>query len=212
MPHCFARIGAAHHLLQNANDMHRAIWSLYPDYGGERPRLLYRVENWNVRALRDSGELAPVLVLAPDPPNADGNPDVTVLGSKPFTPAIREGDVLAFSLVAHPTRSAINAARVGVESREEWTRGTRVYIVGEEERLRWLGRQLEPVARLLEARVVEAKDIYFRKPNNFGSYKTCRMSGVLEVRDPVAFVRLVEGGFGKGKAYGCGLMTLGRPS
>ena len=212
MPHCFARIGAAHHLLRNANDMHRAIWSLYPDYGGERPRLLYRVENWDAAALRDSGDLAPVLVLAPDPPADNGNPDITILDAKPFTPSIAEGAVLSFSVVALQTRSAINAAVVGTQPRAEWTRGSRVYLVGEEDRRRWLSRQLEPIARLLEARVIEAKDIYFAKASASGWYKTCRMFGLLEVRDPEAFIRLLEKGFGKGKAYGCGLMTIGRPS
>ena len=35
--------------------------------------------------------------------------------------------------------------------------------------------------------------------------------GVLEVTDPDALRRALTHGIGRGKAYGCGLMTLARP-
>ena len=35
--------------------------------------------------------------------------------------------------------------------------------------------------------------------------------GVLEVTEPEALRRVLTHGIGRGKAYGCGLMTLARP-
>lgn len=209
----FARVGAARGLLRNAHEMHRALWSLYPDYGGERPRMLYRVENWDARALRDDDDLAPVLVLAPDAPSGSTTEgDISVFGVKPFAPNLREGAVLAFSIVAHPTRAALDTMRPSTEAKSEWKRGSRIFISTDAGRREWLARQLAPAARLLEARVTDARSIYFAKPTDSGSYRSCRMSGLIEVQDPAALVKLIGKGLGKGKAYGCGLLTLGRPS
>jgi CRISPR system Cascade subunit CasE len=41
-------------------------------------------------------------------------------------------------------------------------------------------------------------------------FSTLDLDGVLEVTEPEAFVAAVRRGFGKAKAFGCGLMLLRR--
>lgn len=211
MPSWFARFGVSPSLLRNAHDMHGAIWRLYPAYEEGRPRLLYRVEDWDVRKLRDERRRVPVLVLAPDPPNPDGHDGIELYGSKPFTPTLKEGSVLAFALVAHPTRTVRAEPDDPSRPKSEWTRGRRVWITSESERRAWLARQLEPAAELVEARVLEERRVRFAKPSAASLYAACKLYGLLRVTDAAALVALIERGIGSGKAYGCGLLTLARP-
>ena len=58
---------------------------------------------------------------------------------------------------------------------------------------------------------VERNLVEFRRGNDLVRLSIATFEGVLEVSDPQALRHAVVNGIGRGKAYGCGLLTLARP-
>jgi CRISPR system CASCADE complex protein casE len=58
---------------------------------------------------------------------------------------------------------------------------------------------------------VERSLVEFRRGNGLVRLSIATFEGVLEVSDPQALRHAVVSGIGRGKAYGCGLLTLARP-
>lgn len=189
---------------------HRLVWSLMPPDAGAARDFLWREE-------------APgrFLMLSSRRPEASALFD---LDSKPFEPSLEPGDRLRFRLRANPTTAR----------REPGRRGSRADVVMHalhpvpkgaqraEQRPElivsagtgWLARTgqrhgFEPELGTL------AVDGYRRlriprgqgKPIHLG---TLEYEGVLTVRDPAAFLAGLAAGFGRGRAFGCGLMLIRR--
>ena len=57
---------------------------------------------------------------------------------------------------------------------------------------------------------VERSLVEFRRGNGLVRLSIATFEGVLEVSDPQALRHAVVNGIGRGKAYGCGLLTLAR--
>jgi CRISPR system Cascade subunit CasE len=195
-----ARPAAAHHL----------VWSLFADGPDRRRDFLWREEA--------PGQF---MTLSRRPPvNVEGLFD---LDAQPFAPMLVPGDRLGFTLRANPVvaRAAAPGQRgkrhdvvmnvlksVATGQRAE-ARPDAVVTAGRA----WLARQGATHGFRPESEI--AVDGYDRvvvpretgKPAIFG---VLDISGVLTVTDPVRFLAAQAAGFGRARAYGCGLMLIRR--
>jgi CRISPR system Cascade subunit CasE len=163
-----------------------------------------------------------LLILAPERPSFERMPwEVRDLrcapAAKPFAPVLREGDRLAFRLLARPgKRHASGEAK-----------GKRQDLRTDEERLDWLRRKGETsgfrvvscgLTLLTYGAVKEDGGLSRARRKVDGrwvtergtSFQAVRFDGELVVVDPAAFVASLPEGFGPGKAYGFGLLTVAR--
>jgi CRISPR system Cascade subunit CasE len=189
---------------------HRLVWALFADHA-DRPRdFLWREE-----------APARFLILSHRPSeNPDGLFDVD---SQPFAPSLAVGDRLGFALRANPviarpaalgTRGrrhdvVMDALRPLPKSQRATARLTAVAEAGRA----WLDRQgaqhgFRPVGTI-------AVDGYqrMRLPRGGKSaivFGQLDLEGVLEVSDPARFVAALAHGFGRARAFGCGLMLIRR--
>jgi len=81
------------------------------------------------------------------------------------------------------------------------------------DQLAWLERQGERQGfRLLEVDVIPSPNVFGTKQKGQSPVRltTALYQGTLEVTDPSTFVKAVQQGIGRGKSYGCGLLSLAR--
>ena len=194
------RTAASHHL----------IWSLFADDADRRRDFLWR-------------ELQPghFMALSRRPPTDPH--ELFELDSQPFAPALAVGDRLGFTLRANPV-----VARVDVPGQ----RGKRHDVVMDQlhrspgtDRATarpdavltagraWLARQGEMHGfSLVGDTAVDGYD-RVRVPREGGKpavFGVLDISGVLQVQEPVAFLAQLSQGFGRARAFGCGLMLIRR--
>ncbi len=197
---------------QQVGASHRLLWSLYAD-GPDRQRdFLWR----QTRA----GEF--LTLGSRVPVDTHG---LFELEYKPFAPALAPGDRLDFSLRVNATVSrppvrgqrgvrhdvVMNALHALPQEARAEARHAAMQVAGRD----WLIRQGETYGFVLCGdtvvdgydRVVMPRQI--GRPAVFG---VLDISGVLEVTDPERFLAKLAQGFGKGKAFGCGLMLIRRVS
>lgn len=203
---------------------HRLVWSLFGGDVTQRRDFLWREDK-----PRGEEERTGFLILAArEPRDPHGLFD---LEWRDFAPLLSVGDRLGFVLRANPTvqpgapRGAPRPPRSDVvmhalrdlppgEARAA-ARPDRVREAGSA----WLTRQgeqagftLEPDRLLVEGYETwrlprEAEDGKALKPV---AYSTVDFSGVLRVEEPERFVGALARGFGRAKAFGCGLMLIRR--
>lgn len=196
---------------------HRLVWSLMSDDPGRTRDFLWREERPGA-----------FLILAPRPADAEGS--LFEVKSKPWEPTLRAGDRLGFMLRANPTVARSAGARIpgkrGVRGKRhdivmdalydvapgtraaqradavvavgrQWLtqQGTRVGFAPEPDTLRIDGYDTVRIPRSGE------------KPVAFGQLD---FEGVMKVTDPTLFLAAVVTGFGRARAFGCGLMLLRR--
>lgn len=206
-----ARIGTAHRLL----------WTLFADHPDRKRDFLWREEG--------GVDLVPgrasFLILSARPPmDAHGLFEVE---TKDFAPALVPGDRLAFSLRANPV-----VTRPGPPGPNGRPRRIRHDVVmhrlkplpqGERAAPRrsamaaagtaWLQAQGERHGfALVGALQVDGYDqrLIRRKSGKPVRFSVLDLDGLLEVREPKTFLAALAQGFGKAKAWGCGLMLIRR--
>ena len=190
---------------------HRLVWSLMSDGPARARDFLWREEQQGA-----------FLILSPRPAMQDGG--LFDVESKPWAPQLRRGDRLGFLLRANPTVSRSTAA--GVRGKRHDVVMDALNPVPKAERAGrrqqavvdagrdWLIRQglragFSPDAGALRIDGYDTVRVprQGNKPVEFGRLE---FEGVLEVSDPGLFVPAVEGGFGRARAVGCGLMLVRR--
>ena len=203
---------------------HRLIWSLFPGNQYERDFL------W-----RSAGGGRFYILSARKPRHS---PLFLPLQSKPFAPVLSAGDRLGFLLRVNPTRAVRSANREFTRSGggRALARGRRVDIVVHAMRQHGKASDVLPAGTRLEIAQIAARnwldvqgkqhgfaleqflvdDYRTLKPNRFqgaqANIGVLDLSGVLAVRDPLPFTRALIAGFGRAKAFGCGLMLVRRIS
>ena len=203
-------------LLQHGGGIHSLIWSLFAGDNDQKRDFLYRQVNQKCFYLF-SGRC---------PKDQHGLFDI--LPPKPFEPVIKKGDQLGFMLRANPVKGRSEKGRksgndvvmhalhrVPQEQRAK-ERQRLVWSAGYE----WLVQQgLQAGFKLAlegkEARRCLHIDGYKqhfiprrrRKPISFSSLD---FEGRLIVEDPERFLEALHSGFGRAKAFGCGLMLVRR--
>lgn len=186
---------------------HNLLWSVFAD-GPDRSRdFLWREE-------KDGSFLT---LSARAPLQTDLFAPHRVQG---FAPVLTPGNRLGFQLRCNATRAKKGGARVDVvmdalhglpaDSRAE--QRMRVATV---EGAAWLSRQGEKAGfRVLEAEAADYSTVVL--PGHRGPRKgqpqfgILDLSGVIEITDPAAFLAQLPLGFGRAKAFGCGLMLIRR--
>ena len=197
---------------------HRLIWALFAD--GDHRDFLWRSEG--------QGRF---LILSARPPAADGAGLFDPPEVKDFAPDLRPGDRLGFVLRANATR----ARKTGPDPK---ARGARVDVVMDALHALPPGRQADDRrnARMAAAEGAgrdwlagqgakagfdlqhfEAADYsVVPLPAHTGpregqpQFGVTEMTGRLMLADPAAFTSQIIRGFGRAKAFGCGLMLIRR--
>ena len=199
-----ARSTMARTWIANPYRVHQRLLMAFP---AQPPgRLLFRIEDkWTpLRLLVQSGIEAdwsrafaehPVLCQLPL--------------QKSFTPRYREGEVLRFLLRANPTKR-LPSGRPG-----ERVDGARVGLSREDDQRDWMLRKGAAAGfRPLDFRVRQVGTVRSHKTPSKDrgrqSHLVVEFEGMLEVADPDVLTKAVEHGIGTAKAYGNGLLSLGR--
>lgn len=204
-----ARIGAAH----------RLVWSLFAGDPDAKRHFLYREMN------PQQGRPGRVefMILSREPPrDALGLFDVE---SRPFEAKLAPGDRLGFSLRANPTvdrrAGRVTAARSDVvmdklyaTPKAERAEGRRVAI--QLAGCSWLEQQGQSHGFALhrpdETLRIDGYNRITLQRRRAGpiTFSSLDIDGVLIVRDPGRFLTKLASGFGRAKAFGCGLMLIRR--
>lgn len=186
---------------------HRLIWSCFAgDPTAVRDFL------W-----RDMGQ--EFLVLSPHKPG--GSALFEAPEARDFAPDLRAGDRLGFVLRANATRTVIEDdgrkrhRDVVMEALNPVPKGARAEVrmeLAQTAGATWLAGQGSRAgfgvirADVTAYRVLEPPALGRRRPR-FG---VIDLEGVIEVSDPAAFLARLGQGFGRAKAFGCGLMLIRR--
>jgi CRISPR system Cascade subunit CasE len=184
--------------LGDAHKMHQRIMHAFPDdVEGRSPR-----EDWHIlfRHERDSDV---VLVQSAIEPDWSMLPSgyLSHIQTKPLNLDVGicpVGRVFQFRLRANPSK------------RDNQTRKT-VGFYRRADQLAWLERQGDRCGfRLHGVDVIPSPNVFGRKQGNPGPIRitTALYQGVLEVVDPDRLVSAIGQGIGRGKSYGCGLLSL----
>ncbi|WP_039727685.1 type I-E CRISPR-associated protein Cas6/Cse3/CasE [Leptolyngbya iicbica] len=187
--------------LSNAHKFHQRIMQAFPDEESrDRPR-----EDWHI-LFRQEPDSDIVLVQSEIEPDWSKLPDGYLRKSsepKPFNlspEVLSAGNVFQFRLRANPSK------------RDSKTKKT-VGFYRRPDQLAWLERQGDRCGfRLLTADVVPSPNVFGRKQQGAAPIRiaTALFQGVLEVTAPEPFLSTVQHGLGRGKSYGCGLLSLAR--
>jgi CRISPR system Cascade subunit CasE len=202
---------------------HRLLWTLFADQPDRRRDFLWREEG--------AGGAVPgrtsFLVLSARRP-VDGH-GLFALESKPFEPALAPGDRLAFTLRANPvvTRAdprtgkarrhdvVMDHLRQLLDTPRAEARLTAAFDAGRE----WFAGQGDRAGfRLVrdDEGVSLRADGYDQLRIDRGRrgkpirFSVLDLAGALEVTVPELFLDTLYRGFGKAKAFGCGLMLIRR--
>lgn len=188
---------AARHELSDRYELHRSLLSAFPERLSNDERVLYRVEQARRRAV------ATVLVQSQSSPDWNKAQKLNEAGYlcqppdlREFEFQAREGMWLRFRLQANPT---VKRA------------GRRHAIYAEDELLRWLGRKSHAHGFTVEAqdvRVAKLGKFYGKKRQQ--TWHAVQFEGFLRITEPGAFVAGLRDGIGSAKAFGFGLLSLGR--
>ena len=182
--------------------MHQWLWALFP--AGQERQFLYRREEMQ-GAFR-------FFVLSQQPPAQN---DIFDIECRSFAPALSAGQILRFSLRANPTicksgkrhdllMEAKHQMRGRIDSRDIWQHQ-------QQTAQDWLGRQGAVNGFSLRKVSVDAyrqQQVVRAKSRQMIQFSSVDYSGVLEVNDTVLFLQRLNQGYGKSRAFGCGLMLI----
>jgi CRISPR system Cascade subunit CasE len=193
-----------------AGASHKLVWALFADNGDRRRDFLWREEK--------PGQF---MTLSNRPPNDPHR--LFDLDFKPFAPLLSAGEHLGFTLRANPVVArpeargergkrhdvVMNALRTVPKSDRAASRPEAMLTAGRA----WLARQGEAhgFAPVGDADVDGYDSLRIPraacKPMVFG---VLDISGILQVQDPTRFLAQLIRGFGRARAFGCGLMLIRR--
>jgi CRISPR system Cascade subunit CasE len=196
-----SRQSQVHRELGNAHKFHQRIMQAFPD---EESRKTPR-KDWHI-LFRQEPDSDVVLVQSEIEPNWSKLPDGYL--AKPSEPkpfhlsesVLSAGSVFQFRLRANP-------------SKRDKATGKTVGFYKRPDQLAWLERQGDRCGfRLLSADVIPSPNVFGIKKKGAAPIRiaTALFQGVLEVTAPEPLVSTVQHGLGRGKSYGCGLLSLAR--
>lgn len=202
-----ARRGAQK-LLGSPRAMHAAVESGFPPTSDAAPgRALWRVDvagarQWLYVVSPDRPDLTHLVEQAGWPTSIDPWQTRSYSG---FLEAVAEGQQWGFRLRANPVKQLrdqrARVPHVTADQQREW-------LI---ERSSSLGFRIPDAAERTPAVTVSDRQRRsFRRESATVTLVTAQFDGVLVVQDPDILRRTLCQGVGRGKAYGCGLLTLGQ--
>lgn len=190
-----------HRELGNAHKFHQRIMQAFPDEETrETPR-----EDWHI-LFRQEPDSDVVLVQSEIEPDWSKLPDGYLAQPsepKPFhlsPEVLSAGRIFQFRLRANPSK------------RDHKTKKT-IGFYHRPDQLAWLERQADRCGfRLLSADAIPSPNVFGIKKKGASPIRitTALFQGVLEVTAPEPFLSVVQQGLGRGKSYGCGLLSIAR--
>lgn len=187
--------------------MHQWLWELFP--GIAQRQYLYRRE-----ALHDG--FCFYLLSASEPCQRHAFFEVA---TRPFRPELTEGIALRFTLRANPVvcqhgkrHDVLMAAKYAQRSAQ--ADADTIREQQEQAALAWLHRQADAAGfRIVQASVDAYRQQQFAAPRSrqLIRFSSVDYDGELRVIDPERFGTRLALGFGKARAFGCGLMLI-RPA
>lgn len=182
--------------------MHQWLWDLFP--GGKERQFLYRREELQ-GAFR-------FFVLSQERP---AESDTFTIECRSFAPELCTGQQLCFNLRANPTickagkrHDLLMEAKRQVRGPAE---GSDVWLHQQQAALDWLAAQGERSGfTLLDTSVDAYRQQQLRRENSrqLIQFSSVDYTGMLTVTDPGLFVQRLSQGYGKSRAFGCGLMLI----
>lgn len=186
---------------------HKLLWSVFSDGPDRRRDFLWReMRQGEFLALSDRQPIA--------------NDLFDLVQSSPFAPDLAPSDRLSFSLKVNATRAKSSGQRVDVvmdalHALPKEMRAERRMPLAQEAGEAWLRARAEASGfRVLKVEVEDYSTAAL--PDHRGPRKgrpqfgILSMTGGLEVTDPKVFIEALARGFGRAKAFGCGLMLIRR--
>ena len=195
--------------------LHQMVWRLFPANEDQGRDFLYRWEDAAAPRLYLVSERPPALVEGP-----------WKLETKPYTPAVQQGELLQFSLRANPVRTRKAAEgrskRHDVVMDAKWQQRQAqdepaqamtelIHQVGRE----WLAGRAEGLGFSVQDCPLRVEG--YRQHRLFKArtgkpvrFSTLEFSGVLRVVDRELFVQTLFRGVGPAKGFGCGLLMVRR--
>ena len=182
--------------------MHQWLWDLFP--GGKERQFLYRREELQ-GAFR-------FFVLSQERP---AESDTFTIECRSFAPELRTGQSLFFNLRANPTvckagkrHDLLMEAKRQVRGQAE---GSDVWLHQQQAALGWLAAQGERSGfTLLDTSVDAYRQQQLRRENarQLIQFSSVDYTGMLTVTEPGLFLQRLCLGYGKSRAFGCGLMLI----
>jgi CRISPR system Cascade subunit CasE len=190
-------------ICRNPYEIHRSLWSLFPENADAERDYLFRVE-------RSGQQQAEVLMQSFREPIAVQSHDLRLLACKDYSLILNVGQRLRFQLIANPIKT-INDESGRLNARGE-VKKCRVPLIHEEEWRNWLERKLANCADLQTIIAEKRLPLNFRKAKGklVGKIQPVDFQGVLQVKDSAGLSELISAGIGPAKALGCGLLSLAR--
>jgi CRISPR system Cascade subunit CasE len=188
-----------HRDLGDAHKLHQRIMQAFPDENRENARA-----DWNV-LFRQEPEHDVVLVSSTIEADWTLLPSGYLLGhmSKPFeveNVAFITGQLLQFRLKANPSKRDNQSRKL-------------IGMFHEADQLEWLRRQGDRNGFVLkEVDVIQTPNIFGIKESGKSSIrlKTVLFQGVLAVENIEQFKIALQQGIGRGRSYGCGLLSVAK--
>mgnify|MGYP006276476029 FL=1 len=186
---------------------HRLVWTLFAGDREARRDFLWRAEGDG--AFTILSHRPPVEAPLFEPPE-----------TRPFTPNLAPGDRLGFLLRANATKARSGVGRVdvvmdrlhGIPKQDRPERRMDVAHEAATEWMKGLGQRkgFAPLRVAVQHYSTATLPGYRGKRRGEPRYGLLDLDGILTVNDPETFIAALAAGFGRAKAFGCGLMLLRR--
>ncbi|MBP2477616.1 CRISPR system Cascade subunit CasE [Crossiella equi] len=188
--------------LHNANGMHRTVMSLFPAQPSEHPRqhagVLFRIDN-------DAAgpQILVQSAIAPEPKHLiEGYGDHELREISPLLEHLTEGLAVRYRLVASTTK------RLAQDANPHLSKDRRVARTEPEAVTWWENRAPGHGLRLEQTQITMVTADPSQRSKDDIRHPRTRFEGLATVTDPDLVRQAVLTGIGRGKAYGCGLLSL----
>ncbi len=93
-----------------------------------------------------------------------------------------------------------------------FSKTVRVPLLREEQQQTWIKKKLQAFSQLDIVIVQPEPVLYFRKTKEerSGKIQTVLFDGILTLTEPKRFIEQLQKGIGPAKAFGCGLLSIGK--
>jgi CRISPR system Cascade subunit CasE len=186
--------------LSNAHALHQRIMQAFPDEQQENPRA-----HWNV-LFRQEPNSSIVLVQSSVEPNWTHLSNCYLiqppnLASVDFAASrLEPRRVLQFRLKANPSKRDKQSRKL-------------IGMFHQTDQIAWLERQANQHGfKLLGVDVIPTPNVFGVKEEGKAPIRilTVMYQGILEIADSALFINAMQQGIGRGRSYGCGLLSVAR--
>jgi CRISPR system Cascade subunit CasE len=185
--------------LNNAHKLHQRIMQGFPDQETTTPR-----QDWHILYRQEPDSLT-ILVQSAITPDWERLPGgylaSAAVKSFELSPAVlKPGTLYQFRLQANPSKRDSKTRKI-------------IGLYKQEDQLNWLQKRSEGWGfNCLAVDPIPVANTYGKKANQPGkiSIHGVLFQGTLQVIDPDKFISTLTTGIGRGKSYGCGLLSIAK--